>query len=191
MKTTITQSEAEALIDKYLTSPHLKLHSIETEAVMRGLAKKLGENEELRGITWLLHDLDLDIIGQDLAQHGKKTIEILKSEGYDIQEMFDAIFSHTEWIAPGNKTRMTKFDYALAAGENITGLIYAYTLMRPDKKIEWVEVKSIKKRLKELRFAANVNRQFIADVEKAWITVDEFLQIAIDSMKAIADKIWV
>ena len=191
MKTRITQSEAEALIDKYLTSPHLKLHSIETETVMRGLAKKLGENEELRGVTWLLHDLDLDIIGQDLAQHGKKTIEILKSEGYDIPEMFDAILSHTEGIFPENKIRATKFDYCLAAGENITGLIYAYTLMRPDKKIEWVEVKSIKKRLKELRFAANVNRQFIADVEKAWITVDEFLQIAIDSMKAIADKIWV
>ncbi len=51
MKTTITQAEAEALIEKYLTSPHLKLHSIETEAVMRGLAKKLGENEELRGLT--------------------------------------------------------------------------------------------------------------------------------------------
>jgi predicted hydrolase (HD superfamily) len=81
--------------------------------------------------------------------------------------MFDAILSHTEGIFPENKQRMTKFDYCLAAGENITGLIYAYTLMRPDKKIEGVETKSIKKRLKELRFAANVNRAFIADVEKA------------------------
>lgn len=191
MKTSITQQEAEALVEKHLTSPHLKLHSIETEAVMRGLAKRLGENEELRGLTGLLHDLDLDMIGEDLAQHGKKTVEILQSEWYDIPEMFEAILAHTEGIFPENKTRMTKFDYTLAAGENITGLIYAYTLMRPDKKIEWVETKSIKKRLKELRFAANVNRQFIADVEKAWITVDEFLQVALDSMKAIADKIWV
>jgi predicted hydrolase (HD superfamily) len=61
--------------------------------------------------------------------------------------------------------------------------------MRPDKKIEWVETSSIKKRLKELRFAANVNRAFIADVEKSWITVDEFLQIALDGMKSIAEKI--
>ncbi len=51
MKTAITKQEAEALIEKYLTSPHLKLHSIETEAVMRGLARKLGENEDLRAIT--------------------------------------------------------------------------------------------------------------------------------------------
>jgi predicted hydrolase (HD superfamily) len=51
MKTTMIQQEAEALIEKYLTSPHLKLHSIETEAVMRGLAKKLGENEDIRGLT--------------------------------------------------------------------------------------------------------------------------------------------
>jgi predicted hydrolase (HD superfamily) len=179
------------LIEKYLTSSHLKLHSLETEAVMRWLARKLWEDEDLRGITWLLHDLDLDTIGEDLAQHGKKTVEILQSEWYNIPEMFDAILSHTEWVFPENKKRITTFDYCLAAGENITGLIYAYTLMRPDKKIEWVEIKSIKKRLKELRFAANVNRAFIADCEKAWISVDEFLQIALDSMKSIADQIWI
>lgn len=191
MKSIITKSEAESLLTKYITSSHLKLHSLEAEAVMRGLAKKLGEDEELRGLTWLLHDLDLDMIGENLAQHGKKTVELLQSEWYEIPEMFDAILSHTEGIFPDNKKRASKFDYCLAAGENITGLIYAYTLMRPDKKIEGVEVKSIKKRLKELRFAANVNRAFIADIEKAWITVDEFLQIALDSMKTIADKIWV
>ena len=51
MKNSITQSEAEALIEKYITSPHLKLHSLETEAVMRGLARHFGEDEELRGLT--------------------------------------------------------------------------------------------------------------------------------------------
>ena len=189
MISNISKIEAEALIEKYLTSPHLKFHSIETEAVMRGLAKKLGEDEELRGITWLLHDLDLDLIGTDLAQHGKKTVELLQSEWYEIPEMFEAILAHTEGLFPDNKRRTTKFDYCLAAGENITGLIYAYVLMRPDKKIVWVEISSLKKRLKELRFAANVNRAFIADVEKSWITVDEFLQIALDGMKSIAEKI--
>ncbi len=189
MKTAITRQEAENLLAKYIHSPHLKLHSLETEAVMRDLARHLWRDEDFWWIVGLLHDLDLDVIGDELSDHGNKTIEILKEEWYDIPEMFDAILAHTEWLMEWNKKRSTELDFCLAAGENITGLIYAYALMRPDKKIAWAEVSSIKKRLKELRFAANVNRAFIYDIEKAGITLDQFLTIALEAIKWIAHQI--
>jgi predicted hydrolase (HD superfamily) len=83
--------------------------------------------------------------------------------------MFDAILAHTDGLFPENKKRVEKLHYALAAGENVTGLIYAYVLMRPDKKIAGAELSSIKKRLKDKHFAANVNREFIADIEKIYL----------------------
>jgi len=154
---------------------------------MRRLANHFNEDEAFWGITGLLHDLDLDIIGDDLKTHGYKTVEIMKEEGYDIPEMFEAIISHTEGLTDAK--RKTNFDFILAAAENITGMITAYVLILPEKKIEGVKVKSIKKRLKQLRFAASVNREFIYDIEKTGISLDEFIEISISAMSEIAEEI--
>jgi len=159
----------------------------ETEMIMRRLANHFHQDEEFWGITGLIHDLDLDIIGADLKSHGYKTVEILKEEGYDIPEMFEAIISHTEGLTDAK--RSTDFQYILAAAENITGMITAYVLILPDKKIEGVKVSSIKKRLKQLRFAASVNREFIYDIEKTGISLDRFIEISINAIKEIADEI--
>ncbi|RLD65792.1 MAG: phosphohydrolase [Bacteroidetes bacterium] len=189
MKTEINNNEARQIWNKYLKTQYLKFHTLESEAIMRKLAKHFGEDEDFWGITGLLHDLDMDIINGDYSLHGNKTVDLLKEEGYDIPEMFKAIISHTEGVSGNEAKRETDFEIILSAAENITGIISAYVAIRPDKKIAGTKVKSIKKKLKSKAFAASVNREFIYDIEKTGIELDTFLQISIDAMNEIADQI--
>ncbi len=189
MKTEIRIDEARKIWNKYLQTQYLQFHTLESEVIMRNLAKHFGEDEEFWAITGLLHDLDMDIIDGNYSLHGFKTVELIKKEGYNIPKMFRAIISHTEGVSGNNSKRETDFEIILSAAENITGIISAYVAIRPDKKIEGTKVKSIKKKLKSKAFAASVNREFIYDIEKTGIELDNFLQIAIDSMIEIADEI--
>ena len=190
MKDQITYSEARLILDKYLKTEYLRFHSRESEVIMRKLAKKLGEDEEFWGITGLLHDLDLDVIDKDYSKHGYKTVEILTNEGFDIPQMFSAIISHTEGIEGNKAKRETKLDFCLSAAENLTGLISAYVILRPDKKIAGTKAKSITKKFKSKSFAASVNREFINDITKVTdLQRNEFFQLAIDAMSEIAEEI--
>jgi predicted hydrolase (HD superfamily) len=189
MKTTISREEALQIWDKHLKTKYLRYHTLESEAIMQKLAKYFGKDPEFWGITGLLHDLDMDVIDGDYSQHGYKTVEILKKEGYDLPEMFKAIISHTEGVSGTEAKRETDFEIILSAAENITGLISAYVLMKPEKKIAGTKVKSIKKKLKAKAFAASVNREFIYDIEKTGIDLDTFLQIAIEAMTEIAEEV--
>lgn len=189
MKTTISNKEAKRIWNKYLKTEYLRLHTIESEAIMRKIAQHLSKNEDFWGNTGLLHDLDMDVINGDYKEHGYKAVEILKSEGYDIPEMFNAIISHTEGVSGNIAKRSTDFEIILSAAENITGIISAYVILTPKKKVAGTKVSSIKKRLKSKAFAASVNREFIYDIEKTGIELAVFLQLAIDAMTEIADEI--
>ncbi len=183
----ITIEKANELINKYLQESNNRLHSHESEMVLRMLAKELGENEENWGIAGLLHDLDWEQTCENLEQHGIKTITILKEEGYEFpEEIAHAISSHNEEHT--KVKRENKLDYALAAGESVTGLIYAYALMRPEK-LEGMKASSLNKKFKDKQFAANVSREFISDIEKAGIEKSRFFEIAIQAMQEIASEI--
>jgi hypothetical protein len=191
MEAGITYDQARALLDENIKDPIIKMHSIESEAVLRGLARHFGEDEELWGIAGLLHDIDFDKVRNNLKNHGVLCKEILKNAGVS-DDLINVIISHvygTECGDYANKKRSTTFEHCLAAGETVTGLIYAYGLMRPDKKLENVEVKSIKKKFKDKSFAAKVNRDVIRECEQCGLELSEFLQIALDAMKGIADEI--
>lgn len=188
MKTTISENEAREILQKYLHEPYLLAHSRESEIIMRALARHFGEDEELWGLTGLLHDLDMEQTKDNIPKHGERTCELLMEEGYDLPEMFRAIKSHCENLGYLGVKRESKLDYSLSAAENLTGLIVAYTLMRPDKKMAGVEVSSLIKKFKDKSFAAKVNRQFIEDIEKTGLSRDEFLQMALDAMKKIAGE---
>ncbi|MCD6447354.1 MAG: HD domain-containing protein [Candidatus Marinimicrobia bacterium] len=189
MKTTITYEEARTLLDTYLRTEYLRFHSRESEVIMRALAKHLGQDENFWGIAGLLHDLDLDEIGENIQRHGIHTVELLKNADYDIPELFDAILSHTEGIEGVIHKRETDFQYILAGAESITGLITAYVILRPGKKIDGVKVKSIMKKFKSPSFAAKVNRDFIRDAAKhAGMELNEFIAISIEAMSTIADE---
>jgi predicted hydrolase (HD superfamily) len=80
-------------------------------------------------------------------------------------------------------------DFCLAASENLTGIIVAYVLMRPDRRIAWAETGSVTKKLKDKTFAAKVNREMINDIERTGMQKNEFISIALNAMKGIADEI--
>ncbi|MFC2121580.1 HD domain-containing protein, partial [Bacteroidota bacterium] len=167
---------------------YLKYHSRETEVIMRALAKYFGEDENFWGITGLLHDLDMDETGGDIQTHGIRTIEILKEEGYDIPVMFRAIKSHVESLGVAGIMRESKLEFALSAAENITGLITAYALMRPEK-MQDMKSSSLNKKFKSKAFAANVSRELINDIDKTGLDKSEFYQISIKAMQEIAHEV--
>ena len=162
------------------------VHSLASEAVMRALALHLGEDEDRWGLTGLLHDIDVEVTNADPKVHALKAKELLADFGLD-EEMLDAIRMHNDEAT--GLPRSTQFQHALAAGETITGLIYATTLVYPDKKIGSVKYKSVRKRMKEKAFAASVNRDHIMECEQIGIPLDEFIQLSVDAMRGISDEI--
>jgi len=183
----IPREKSLALLKKHVTKEPNLLHNRETEVVMRGLAKKLGYNEDLWGATGLLHDIDWEETENKPEEHAVKGAEYLKEAGYP-EDMINAISAHNCTYNGQNKPN-SALDYALRAGETVTGLIYAAALVRPDKKLESVKVKSIKKKMKDKSFAAKVNRDTIRECENLGLTVDEFLEISLNSMQNISDEI--
>lgn len=176
--------KTKKLFQEHVKTDNLKMHCIEVEAIMREVAKAEGEDEEKWAAAGLLHDLDFENFdANNLAEHGKKTAEILKKESYD-EEIIHTILSHNEENT-GVK-RESKLDYLLSAADNISGLIYAYALMR--KSLEEMEVKGLKKKMKDKTFAAAIRRDLINDVEK-FIHLDKFLEVAIKAMQNIKEKI--
>ena len=173
-------------LKKYVKNEKMLIHALCSEAVMRALARKLGHDEEKWGLAGLLHDIDVEITKADMQIHGLKSAEILRNMAVD-EEIIDAVCMHNETAS--GKLRHSEFQHALAAGETITGLIYATALVYPDKKIASVKYKSVKKRMTEKAFAASVNRETIMECEKTGISLDEFIQISVDAMQQISDEI--
>lgn len=178
----ISREKAVKLLNENISSENMLKHCYASEAVLRGIAKKLGENEEEYGIAGLLHDIDVEITHADPFTHGPYAEKMLKGKITD--EMLDAIVMHNE-VATG-KNRTTRFQHALAAGETITGLITATTLVYPEKKIALVKSQSVIKRMKQKAFAASVKRENIMECEKIGIPLNEFVEISIRSMSAIS-----
>ncbi|MBN1533532.1 MAG: HDIG domain-containing protein [Spirochaetes bacterium] len=181
-----TREEAMALLQTYVKNDRMLKHSLASEAVMRALAARLGEDQDTWGIAGLLHDLDAEITEGDLSNHGLETEKILASQGYD-PAIIDAVKMHNE-AAHGMK-RTTVFQHALAAGETITGLITATALVYPDKKVASVKPKSVVKRMKERAFAASVNRDTIMECERIGIPLAEFAAISIEAMQGIGEEL--
>jgi len=182
----MTRDEAESLLKMHVKNERMLDHSYASEAVLRALARRLGRNEEKWGLAGLLHDIDIEVVGGDLARHGIEAERILAEKGID-PEIIDAVKMHNEAVC-GIK-RSTEFQHALAAGETITGFIVATRLVYPDKKIASVKVKSITKRMKEKAFAASVNRETIRECEQLGLSLDEFVEIALGAMREIAGRL--
>ncbi len=179
----ITREEAISLLKEHIRNPNLFKHCLATEAVMKALADRLGQDREKWGLAGLLHDLDVEIVDSDLSRHTFETEKILLEKGVD-KEIIRAVKLHNE-KAHGEK-RSEIFHHALAAGETITGLIIATTLVYPDRKIRSVKPKSIKKRMKEKSFAAGVDREIVMECEKLNMDIGEFSALCLKAMQDIA-----
>lgn len=181
-----SREKALELLKKHVKNEKMIVHSLCSEAVMKAIAKHTGQDEEKWGLAGLLHDVDVEITNANPLTHGQEAINILRAENID-EEIINAIAMHNECSAPGK--RSTVFEHALAAGETITGLIYATALVYPDKQIASVKVKSVSKRMKEKAFAATVKRENILECELIGIPLDEFIQISLAAMTEIKNEI--
>ena len=186
----ITRKQAIELLKKYDQKESDWNHYLESEAVMKGLAKHFGEDEEYWGMVGLLHDIDWALTRDNIQEHLQKASEILKNAGFD-DRFIEIILSHGYGFdLPGmqDKKRVEKVEHALAIAETITGLIYAYALMR-QKRISDMKVKGLKKKFKDKSFAPTIRRDIIRECELIGLELGEFLQIAIDSIKEIKEEI--
>ncbi len=187
----ISYDEALALAKEHIKNPNVMNHSLEAEAVMRGLAKHFGADEEAWGILGLLHDIDWDPETVKPEEHGMKSREILSAAGVT-DEAITIIESHIYGFGGGvfqDRERSGLVQHALACGETITGLIHAGALVRPDKSVASMEVKSIKKKFKDKSFAAGVDRDVLREAEKIGLEMNDLFQIALDAIKPIADQV--
>jgi len=184
--TGITRNEAIELLKKHLKNEKLIAHCMASEAIMRALADKFGEDPDLWGLAGLLHDLDYEITGEDPSLHGAETAGILEKKGVS-PALTEVIKKHN---AEGlGLERSTLFEHCLACAETITGLIVATALVYPDKKIAGVKPKSITKRMKTPHFARAVSRERIMECEKAGLELNEFVSISLSAMKGVANQL--
>jgi putative nucleotidyltransferase with HDIG domain len=182
----ITREAALELVRRHLVTPNLVNHSLASEAVMRAVAVRLGEDPEKWALAGLLHDLDSDS-HPDLAFHTRETVRILTEIGVD-GEIVEAIRLHNPTAHPGSE-RTSRFHHALAASETVTGLIVATALVNPERRLSAVKAKSVTKRFKEKAFARGADREIIAECELIGLPLAEFCAVSLAAMQEIAADI--
>jgi putative nucleotidyltransferase with HDIG domain len=173
------------LLKEYTKSESLLKHAYSVEACVREYAKKFNEDVEFWGNVALLHDFDYEKF-PTMEEHPTEGEKILKEKGFS--EIFTrAILSHADHT---NVKRESMLEKTLYACDELSGFITAVTLVRPSKSILEVEVKSVKKKMKDKAFAKAVSREDIisgaADLE---ITLDEHIQFCINAMKNVRDSL--
>jgi putative nucleotidyltransferase with HDIG domain len=172
-------------LDANVDDQNLIKHMIATEAIMRSLAKRLGESEDVWGLTGLLHDIDVELTADDPHSHGTLGADLASELGAS-EEMRHAILCHNEKLGIECHTQLDK---ALFCVDPLTGLITAAALVRPDKKLEGLTTESIMKRYKEKRFAAGANRDSIAKCDDINIELNDFVEIGLEAMKGISGEL--
>jgi predicted hydrolase (HD superfamily) len=184
-----TREQAWQLLTEFTQSESLLKHAQAVEACMRACARKFGnassEEEDLWGIVGLIHDFDYDR-WPSLDEHPYKGNAILKERGYS-DEIRRAIMSHAEY---SGVTRDSKMEKALFACDELAGFITAVALIKPGKSLAEVDVKSVRKRMKDKAFARKVNRDDIikgaADLD---VDLDEHIAFCIEALKPIAKEL--
>ncbi|MDR1534174.1 MAG: HDIG domain-containing protein [Planctomycetota bacterium] len=150
------RARALEVFRRHNQSPSLFRHALAVEAVMRHFAAGLGEDEDYWGAVGLLHDLDYELYPD---RHCAKSGEILRDEGYD-EAFIRAVISHGYGLVNEVKPELP-MEKVLYAVDELTGLIAAAALMRPSRKLADLEVKSLRKKWRDKRFAAGVDRGVI------------------------------
>ena len=178
----MNREEALKAVEEKVRNRNLVKHMLATEAIMRALAHRFGEDEEEWGLAGLLHDIDLDICQGDMQTHSQIGAEMVRQMGCD-EAVARAILCHNE--AHGVACQ-SKLDKALFCADPITGLITAAALVRPDRKLAGVEAKSVAKRFKEKSFAAGASREQIATCGELGLTLEDFMALSLEAMKGIS-----
>jgi len=180
-----TREEAYQLLTEYNKSDSLIKHALAVEGVMRYFARKRGEDEEKWGVIGLVHDLDYE---QFPEEHCHKSEEILKEKGWP-EEYIRAVISHG-WGLCSEVEPQTELEKVLYAIDELTGLVVTTALVRPSKSVMDVKVKSVKKKWKDKRFAAGVDRSIIEKgAQMLGMEVSDLIADTIAGMQEVAEAI--
>lgn len=190
------RDEAHLLVKEMLTNPNLVKHCLAVEAIMRAVCRKLREmhpelpaeefDEEEWGLVGLLHDADYEVTNKDLETHTDVIVGKLREIG-ESERVINGILGHHELKKPNRENYLEK---AIFAVDELSGLITATALVRPDKKLDQVSTESVLKKYKQPAFAAGAHRhQIIKCEEELNIPLEEFIAIALKAMQDISDDL--
>jgi len=181
----LDRDAAWALLTEWTEKEHLLNHALAVEAAMRSYARRFGEDEELWGITGLLHDMDYER-HPNMEQHPYVGVQELERLGYPA-EMREAILGHAPYTGVARNSKLAK---TLFAVDELTGFIVAVALVRPSKSIHDVKVKSVTKKFKDRSFAAPVSREDITEgASDIGLEVPDHVAVVLEAMQEIADVI--
>jgi putative nucleotidyltransferase with HDIG domain len=182
MSWTPTREDAWKLLTEFTDNPSLIKHALAVEAAMRAYAARAGGDPEVWGIVGLIHDFDYQQ-NPTPETHLHAAQRILGERGWP-QEWIDAVCSHADYM---NIPRDTPVKKALFAVDELCGFLTACALVRPDRAIANVKVKSVKKKLKDKAFARGVNRDDIrSGAEELGVELDEHIATVRDAMATVA-----
>jgi putative nucleotidyltransferase with HDIG domain len=177
-----TRADALVLLHEYTQSDSLRRHAYAVEASMRAYAEKFGEDVEVWGITGLLHDFDYERYPA-LDEHTVVGAKILADEGYP-EEIIYAIRAHNTVVGPPRDTLLSN---ALYACDEISGFVMAVAMVRPSRNVADVEVKSVKKKLKDKAFAKGVHREEVYEgAQELGVDLDEHIAFIIAALTKVA-----
>lgn len=181
----MTRQEAYQLLTEYTRKEALINHALSVEAAMRAYARKFNADEETWGIVGLIHDFDYEKY-PTLEFHPMEGAKILREKGYP-EEWIIAILGHAEHTGIPRESLMAK---TLFAVDELCGFITAVAYVRPNRLLAEVKVKSVKKKLKDKRFAAQVSREdILKGAEELGVDLDEHIDFVIKAMQGIADRL--
>lgn len=187
----IGRDEALVLVRKHIKTENTVKHMLAAEAIMRALASKFEpDKEDVWGMAGLLHDMAYEV-SEPMEKHGSVGPKMLKEEGVDLpEEVYKAIRAHAHDVDDECEAPKTKMDWSLFICDSLTGLIVATALVRPDKKLSSVKVKSVMKKFKNKAFAAGTRREEIALCEeKLGIELRDFVELSLKAMQEISDQL--
>jgi putative nucleotidyltransferase with HDIG domain len=180
----IERGAAVDIVRNYAEKDITIRHLISVEGVMRALANHFGEDEARWGLAGLFHDLDQDQTHDTPERHGHQSVEWLRAEGFDDDQILNAVLAHM-W----QDCQTDLMSRSIVHADGVAGLLVACALVRPDKATG-MKVSSVKKKLKERSFAPGVERDKIKGVEESiGIPMDEFIAISIDGLQRVAPEI--
>ncbi len=183
--TTPTREDAFNLLKKYTKSQSLISHALSVEAVMRHFAEKHGEDPDKWGVVGLIHDIDYEMYPDE---HCSKAPEILKENNWP-DEYIRAVVSHG-WDIFNDVKPETSMEKVLYAIDELTGLVAASALVRPSKSVMDMKTKSVKKKWKNKKFAAGVNREVIEKGSKLLgMDIGDLITETIMGMRNVAEDI--
>lgn len=179
------RDQAWQLLCEYTEKPGLRGHALAVEIAMRAYARRLGEDEELWGLTGLLHDFDYERWPEP-ADHPYRGVEILASLGYP-EVLRTAILGHAPYTGVARETPLAR---ALYAVDELCGFIVAVALIKPSRKLADVDLRGVKKRLKEKAFARGVHREAIYEgAEELGMDLDEHIELVLGALQADAERL--